>query len=208
MTTAATGALVNHFQFILVALFAALFLKEALRPAIWAGFAVLLLGTLLGTIAVGVLLIAYGLLAPRGTSNASSMAPMSDYYQLVRTADRRGLAVVLREEARPADAAVKRHELDHATLHFAVNVFRQHFVEGNTQRVNIGACVHRHALAQRLLGRSDDDDSSRIDLAYRLALARPPTPKEMTVARELVEGRSLDDFANVMLNLNEFLYME
>jgi hypothetical protein len=51
-----------------------------------------LLGTLLGTIALGVLLIAYGLLGPRGTFNASSIAPMSDHYQLVRTADRRVLA--------------------------------------------------------------------------------------------------------------------
>jgi drug/metabolite transporter (DMT)-like permease len=49
MTTAATGALLNHFQFVLVAVFATLFLKEALRPGMWAGFAVLLLGTLLGT---------------------------------------------------------------------------------------------------------------------------------------------------------------
>jgi drug/metabolite transporter (DMT)-like permease len=49
MTTAATGALLNHFQFVLVAVFAALFLKETLRPGMWAGFAVLLLGTVLGT---------------------------------------------------------------------------------------------------------------------------------------------------------------
>jgi drug/metabolite transporter (DMT)-like permease len=48
-TTAATGALINHFQFVLVALFAMCFLKERIRPAIWAGFVVLLLGTLLGT---------------------------------------------------------------------------------------------------------------------------------------------------------------
>jgi drug/metabolite transporter (DMT)-like permease len=48
-TTAATGALINHFQFVLVALFAVSFLKERIRPAMWAGFAVLLLGTSLGT---------------------------------------------------------------------------------------------------------------------------------------------------------------
>jgi drug/metabolite transporter (DMT)-like permease len=48
-TTAATGALVNHFQFVLVALFAGAFLKERIRPTMWAGLAVLLLGTLLGT---------------------------------------------------------------------------------------------------------------------------------------------------------------
>jgi drug/metabolite transporter (DMT)-like permease len=48
-TTAATGALINHFQFVLVALFAVTFLKEPIRPALWAGFVVLLFGTLLGT---------------------------------------------------------------------------------------------------------------------------------------------------------------
>src|SRR5579859_746268 len=49
LTTAATGALVNHFQFVLVALFAMTFLKERIRPAMWAGLIVLLFGTLLGT---------------------------------------------------------------------------------------------------------------------------------------------------------------
>lgn len=49
LTTASTGALVNHFQFVLVALFAVAFLKERIRPAMWAGLTVLLFGTLLGT---------------------------------------------------------------------------------------------------------------------------------------------------------------
>jgi drug/metabolite transporter (DMT)-like permease len=49
MTTAATGAVLNHFQFVLVAIFAVIFLREKVRPAMWAGFAVLLLGTMLGT---------------------------------------------------------------------------------------------------------------------------------------------------------------
>jgi drug/metabolite transporter (DMT)-like permease len=48
-TTAATGALVNHFQFVLVALFAALFLGERLRPTVWAGMAILLIATVVGT---------------------------------------------------------------------------------------------------------------------------------------------------------------
>lgn len=48
-STAATGAVLNHFQFVLVAVFAAIFLKDKIRPALWAGFAVLLLGTMLGT---------------------------------------------------------------------------------------------------------------------------------------------------------------
>lgn len=49
MTTAATGAVLNHFQFVLVAIFAMVFLREKIRPSMWAGFAVLLLGTMLGT---------------------------------------------------------------------------------------------------------------------------------------------------------------
>jgi uncharacterized membrane protein len=49
VTTAATGALVNHFQFVLVALFAAAFLKERLPAAVWTGMIVLLIGTVLGT---------------------------------------------------------------------------------------------------------------------------------------------------------------
>jgi drug/metabolite transporter (DMT)-like permease len=49
LTTAATGALVNHFQFVLVALFAVAFLKERIRPTLWSGLVVLLVATLLGT---------------------------------------------------------------------------------------------------------------------------------------------------------------
>jgi drug/metabolite transporter (DMT)-like permease len=49
LTTAATGAVLNHFQFVLVAIFAVVFLREKIRPALWAGFTVLLLGTMLGT---------------------------------------------------------------------------------------------------------------------------------------------------------------
>lgn len=49
LTTPATGALINHFQFVLVALLAVIFLKERIRPAVWTGFLVLLVGTLLGT---------------------------------------------------------------------------------------------------------------------------------------------------------------
>ena len=49
LTTAATGALVNHFQFVLVAVFAAVFLKERLPAAVWTGMIVLLIGTVLGT---------------------------------------------------------------------------------------------------------------------------------------------------------------
>ncbi|MBO0703078.1 MAG: DMT family transporter, partial [Candidatus Dormibacteraeota bacterium] len=49
MTTAATGAVLNHLQFVFVALLAAIFLRERIRPVMWFAFVVLLLGTLLGT---------------------------------------------------------------------------------------------------------------------------------------------------------------
>ncbi|MGH7911430.1 MAG: EamA family transporter [Candidatus Dormibacteraceae bacterium] len=48
MTTAVTGALGDHVQFLLVAVLAVLVLKERLSPAMWAGILVLLVGVLLG----------------------------------------------------------------------------------------------------------------------------------------------------------------
>jgi hypothetical protein len=63
-------------------------------------------------------------------------------------------------------------------------------------------------LADRVKTMTGSDTAKQIDTAYRLALTRPPTSKEMTIARELVEGRTLVDFTNVLLNLSEFLYIE
>src|SRR5262249_21371900 len=63
-------------------------------------------------------------------------------------------------------------------------------------------------LADRVVKAAGADPAKQIDMAYRLTLTRPPTAKEMTVARELVEGRSLVDFTNVLFNLSEFLYTE
>ena len=61
--------------------------------------------------------------------------------------------------------------------------------------------------ANRLEREAPDDLTGQIDLAYRIALTRPPTGEESAVARELVEQQSLVDFAHVMMNLNEFLYV-
>ena len=44
MTTASTGALIGHFQYILVGVIAVVFLRERLKPAMWAGFVVLFIG--------------------------------------------------------------------------------------------------------------------------------------------------------------------
>jgi drug/metabolite transporter (DMT)-like permease len=45
-TTAATAAVLNHFEFVLVAVFALVFLRERISPAMLAGFVVILLGLL------------------------------------------------------------------------------------------------------------------------------------------------------------------
>jgi len=48
---------------------------------------------------------------------------------------------------------------------------------------------------------------AQVELAYRIALARPPTDEEIRISTALVETQSLDAFAHVVLNLDEFLYM-
>ena len=61
--------------------------------------------------------------------------------------------------------------------------------------------------AGRVQREEPGDLDRQIDLAYRLALTRPPTDAEMRVARSLVGEQSLVDLTHVMLNLNEFLYL-
>jgi hypothetical protein len=51
------------------------------------------------------------------------------------------------------------------------------------------------------------DPATQIDLAYRFALARPPSPAELDIALELVRSQSLAAFTHVLLNLDEFVYM-
>jgi hypothetical protein len=46
-----------------------------------------------------------------------------------------------------------------------------------------------------------------VDLAYRIALARPATPAEIAIGIGLIKNQSLEAFAHVVLNLDEFLYM-
>jgi hypothetical protein len=48
---------------------------------------------------------------------------------------------------------------------------------------------------------------AQVDLAYRIALARPATEAEMTIGVDLIERGSLESFAHVVLNLDEFLYL-
>ena len=49
--------------------------------------------------------------------------------------------------------------------------------------------------------------AAQVDLAYRIALARPPANAELDVALGLIQTQSLAAFTHVLLNLDEFIYM-
>jgi hypothetical protein len=51
------------------------------------------------------------------------------------------------------------------------------------------------------------DPASQVDLAYRIALARSATAAEIRIGADLIKRQSLESFAHVVLNLDEFLYM-
>jgi hypothetical protein len=63
-------------------------------------------------------------------------------------------------------------------------------------------------LAERVIKEMPDDPHRQIDLAFQYAVARPATDLERKIALEMVQAKSLADFTHVLLNLNEFLYME
>jgi hypothetical protein len=65
--------------------------------------------------------------------------------------------------------------------------------------------------AKGTAGRLKDEaasDEERIVLAYRLALGRWPTPKEMNLAKEFLAQSPMSELCRVLFNLNEFVYVE
>jgi cytochrome c553 len=64
------------------------------------------------------------------------------------------------------------------------------------------------AFAGRLLKDAGKDPGAQIERAYRLALGRAPTPRERTIAAEFVARQSLAAFCTLMVNLNEFVYVD
>lgn len=62
--------------------------------------------------------------------------------------------------------------------------------------------------ADRVRKEAGDNQAKQIDLAYRIALTRPPAKQEITVAADLMKTGSLVDLTNVRLNVSEFLYTE
>jgi hypothetical protein len=69
--------------------------------------------------------------------------------------------------------------------------------------------VLRHAemFAARVRREAGDDPARQVDLAYRIALTRPPTQTESTVALASMKTQTLVDLTHVLFNLNEFVYL-
>jgi hypothetical protein len=61
--------------------------------------------------------------------------------------------------------------------------------------------------ANRLEEAAHGDRPTEVELAYRLALSRPPDAKERQLALEFLNSRKLVDLTDVLFNLNEFLYV-
>jgi hypothetical protein len=61
--------------------------------------------------------------------------------------------------------------------------------------------------ADRVKEAAGGDPARQIDLAYRIALSRPPSAEEAALGTEFLRKRGLADFTHVILNLNEFVYV-
>ncbi len=61
--------------------------------------------------------------------------------------------------------------------------------------------------AQRLAEGAPGDAGKQIEAAYQIALSRAPKGEEREIALGFLKEHTLNDFAHVMLNLNEFLYV-
>jgi mono/diheme cytochrome c family protein len=79
----------------------------------------------------------------------------------------------------------------------ALTLFNGHFVNRQSQH-----------MAERLRREAGPDAVKQIDLAYRLALARPPTAGETQVMLDFLQRESLEQMCRVIFNLNEFAYVD
>jgi hypothetical protein len=63
-------------------------------------------------------------------------------------------------------------------------------------------------LADRVRNEAGTDIDQQIDRLCRLTLGRSPKPNELELTRELAQKRGLDQVALVLMNTNEFLFVE
>jgi hypothetical protein len=52
-----------------------------------------------------------------------------------------------------------------------------------------------------------NEPAAQVQAAYRIALARAATPQEVAIGTGLIAKQSLESFAHVVINLDEFLYV-
>ena len=67
------------------------------------------------------------------------------------------------------------------------------------------------AAARAFAGRVEKEaksEAERIDRAYRLALGRPPTAKELERATAFLKDSPLSELCRALVNLNEFVYLD
>jgi hypothetical protein len=64
------------------------------------------------------------------------------------------------------------------------------------------------ALARRLEREAGSDQVRQVELGFRLAAGRPPTPREKKLALSFLEEQPLREFALALFNLNAFLYVD
>src|SRR5262249_11364028 len=62
--------------------------------------------------------------------------------------------------------------------------------------------------AERLRREAGPEPAKQIELAYRLALCRPPSDSECTRLVDFLKQESLEQMCRVMFNLNEFVYSD
>jgi hypothetical protein len=63
-----------------------------------------------------------------------------------------------------------------------------------------------HLFANRVEEAAPANAKAQVELAYQLALSRPPEPAELQMALDFLKTRKLVDLTHVLFNLNEFLY--
>jgi hypothetical protein len=61
--------------------------------------------------------------------------------------------------------------------------------------------------AERVRKEAGENPAEQINLAYRIALTRPPTQTELALSLDTTRSQSLVDLTHVLLNLNEFVYL-
>ncbi|MEO5951086.1 MAG: DUF1549 and DUF1553 domain-containing protein, partial [Chloroflexia bacterium] len=67
---------------------------------------------------------------------------------------------------------------------------------------------HSRHLARLIEETKPSDQAAQIRLAYQRTLSRDPNAQEVSLAKEFLSKQPLEAFAHVLLNLNEFVYVQ